>query len=290
MTCVETDRPIGAPLFINADTPHNLSLLGIAVSPPLPVAQSHTTTIDMTDERVTVRVETSRVVRAVIRFFNTQFESRSTTGQLSIHESRVSARGGHEADDLDLEDASATEILDAIYRAGVRRAVYAPPARRLDVVHEDGVHKGQPLRCVAPRRMVAHVVNVKPTRHAGGGTSGVRLWRLEFVKCLGKIPRQCQAALKLAVEIAGKRIELGNQLQAARSDVERLRGSSKKKAAKLRADAANRLYALEAHDRESSRILDELVRSAAHRYGLRRLERIITASAEVERAIFPERF
>jgi hypothetical protein len=243
----------------------------------------------MTD-RVTVRVETSRVVRAVIRFFNTQYEPGSATGRLSIHESRVSARGGHEADDIDIEDASATEILDAICRAELRRKVYAPPPKRLDVVHEAGECKGQPLRCVAPRRMVAHVVNVKSTRQAAGGASGMRLWRLEFAKCLGKIPRECQDALRQAVEVAGQRIELGNRLQAARSDVERLRGSSKKKAAKLRADAGARLRALEEMDRDSSRALQELVRGAPHRYGLSRLERIITASADVEEAIFPERF
>ncbi len=290
MTCVETDRSIGAALPIGGVTPHNLVLSGIAVCPrPLPAAQSRTT-IDMTDERATVRVETSRVVRAVIRFHNSQYEPGSATGRLSIHESRVSATGSHEADDVDLEDASFTEILDAICRANLRRAVYALPAKRADVVHDAGVDKGKPLRCVAPRRMVAQVVSVRPTRHPGGGTGGVRLWRLEFAKCLGKIPRSCQDALKNAVEIAGDRIELGNRLQAARSEVERLRSSSKKKAAKLLAEASERLRSLEARDRESSRILDELVRGAAHRYGLRRLEQIISSSAELEDAIFPERF
>lgn len=275
---------------------HDFILSGIVVSPrPLPVAPAQHDE-NMTEQRATVRVETSRVVRAVVRFVNSEYEPGSATGRLSIHESRTSRR--HETgDDVDIETIVATcedVLMDAIVRAVRRRelikAAYAPPSRRMDVLHLEGEDKGKPLPCVAPRALVARIVHGKPTRQSNGEIRGVRQWRLEMVTIMGKLPRESQTALVKAVEIAGERLGLSNHLAAARSDVERLRGSSKRKAAALREIAARRLHDLEARDRESSQALDALVRGDWHRYGLRRLEEIISGSPEIENAIFPEEF
>jgi hypothetical protein len=253
-----------------------LSLSGIPVStPPLPTLQSN---IHMNAEpRVTVRSDVARVVRAIARFVGSEYEPGSAAGRWAIHETR------RDAEEIDLEEASSVQVLDAIYNAEIRRRVYAPPAPRNDVKYADG----KPMHCTAPREMVAHVVRVRPTRPSSGGDSGVRAWRMTFAWYLGKIPKVCETALLETALAASKRVEIQNKLQQARSDVERLRGNGRT-VSRLRREAEAAVRALVADEQAKQAEIDTNIQGAAYRFGIRELARVIAQSPEAERAIFGE--
>lgn len=234
--------------------------------------------------RVTVRPDIARTVRAVSRYAAaTKYDAGSFLGGRIIDDSRVSSA---KEDLIDLEEASAAQVLDAIARAELRRRIYAPPAARTDVTHETGEDAGKPMRCVAPRRLVARIVPVKRSRSWSGGDSGVRLWRLTFACTLGKLPRACERALlDAAGALAPRRAELQNEIAAARSIAQRRHGG-RKVTMKTRAAADVLVHDLERRLAAVNEDLERLVSGDAYRAGIRELARLITSSRELEAEIF----
>jgi hypothetical protein len=184
---------------------------------------------------------------------------------------------------VDLETASGPEVLDAIYAASIRRAVFAAPTA--PVVFSDKT--GQPLRRVAPARDVAHIVRPKSKHASSSTTDDIRNWRATVAQKLHTLTREQQATL---LEVAKIRIELGlitNQLAAARSETGRLRRGGRE-ARKLRAHAEDRVAKLRLREASLSDRKNTLVRTAAHRRGLDGLVIACTETLEIEEYCFRE--
>ena len=255
----------------------DLSLSGTGVStrvPPPFSSQPH-----MTDQqRAIVHDDISRTMRAVVRFVTSSYDAGSAAGRWAIHESRQDV-------EIDLEEASEVEVLDAILLAELRRKIWARPEPRRDVVYTDGHAKGKPMACVAPRDAVARVIPVKRSRPSSSGEGATRDWRISFQQCLAKIPKQCETALLDSASHAFTLVELANRLQDAVSTAARIKGGLKK-VTHRRAEADAQVRVLRAQETEIARKLDALVRGDAYRAGRILLARVITSRPDREREIF----
>lgn len=277
-----------APIPFPAITPHNPPLSGREVSTDPSVAQSLQT---MTEPpRMSVRPDVARAVRAVSWFEATKYSPGSIASQWAIHDSRLGCKGT-EIDDVDafIAEASAVQIMEAICRAELRRKLYAPPEQRTDVRYEDGESKGQPMRAVAPRRVLARTVRVKPTRTCNFGVRGVQGRRIEIAACLGKLTKAAEVKICQAARDASERSEVWNELQQARSVAQRLRGGAKKSRRAHLAIVDAAVSDLMRREKSLSEKITAAVASDEYRAGIVRLA-ILFSVPEVELVIFGESF
>lgn len=240
----------------------------------LPAAQSNENMHG--EERSSARAD---VLRVVARYRSTEYDVGSVAGKWAIHETRLGV-------EIDIEEASVQEVVDAIVLAELRRRIYAKPAQRRDVTPTPDVRHlddAEPLfcpwprivlRCVAPRPDVTPVVRVRPSRPSSGGDSGIRAWRGTVGWCLKPLPPVCVDALFRGADTAAERVPVRNHLQTARSIYERA-SSGGRKARRLAAVAAEEVHRLEIEDRRLCQELDQIVAGDAHRAGLIGLEREI---------------
>jgi hypothetical protein len=236
--------------------------------------------------RMSVRPDVARAVRAVSWYENTTYSPGSVASRWAIHDSRL-GRKGAEIDDVDafIAEASAVQIMEAICRAELRRKLYAPPEQRTDVRYENGESKGQPMRAVAPRRVLARTVRVKPSRTYNFGVRGVQGRRIEIAACLGKLSKAAEVKICQAARDASERLEVWNELQQVRSVAQRLRGGAKKsrRAQVAIVDAAVR--DLMKREKSLSDKITESVESSEYRSGIVRLA-VLFSVPEVEIVIF----
>jgi hypothetical protein len=219
------------------------------------------------------------VIRMVARYVKLQFSVRSTSGELVIDEGRLSRK---RKADINVEQASVPEILDAIHTAEIRRAVYATP----DVpVHRTA--GGVAMRRVAPRRDVASIVQSRPTRSASPDALDARNWRATVGSKLAQIAAAERDALVTAAEIRIDLMKTRNQLEAARSAYGRLRGGGRQ-SREMRHGVERRIAELRSAETAESARLKHLVRSAEYRHGIDHLLTICTKSRDIEAYCFGE--
>lgn len=244
---------------------------------PLPVPQSRKL------NTWTPTATRSDVLRMVQRYVEKEFSIRSAAGKLVIDEGRLARKRGSDID-IDIDRATAPEILDAIRTAEIRRAVYAPISKRTDVLGRDG----RPMRAVAPRRAVAAIVNVHPTRSSAGDGNDERNWRANVAAMLAKIPRAEEMALLGGARLRQHLQEIRNLLEQDRSELERLKRGSRH-ARNLRRLVEIRVSQKRAAETAKGAELKNLVRSAEYRDGVDHLLDVCTRSREIERYCFGER-
>jgi hypothetical protein len=251
---------------------------GCGAQPPLALPHEANTTenITMTESGAPVRADVERMLERYVRL--EYFGVRSAAGAMVIDESRVSKKA------VSLrEDASEAETLDAIHTALIRRAVYAPHARRIERGRD-----GRPLNTVA--RGSRDVVSGKG--RGGSGTPaatdrGAQLWKASVAAKLRAIPKGEERAVIQVAVLRLQLVEIRNQLQSARSEVERLKGA-KREARNLRRHAEHRRAELRSREEMKSDQLCRLVRTRLYRDGWTRLWYLVTADAEVRAYLFRE--
>jgi hypothetical protein len=263
--------------------PHHSGKLGLAPVAPSDVLPRRRFLITMTADdtradlvRKALRRRVERMIDAYVRL---EFSMRSAAGRMVVDETRLLKK---RRVDVDLDTASETEVLDAIYRASIRRAVFAPPSAPV-YTNRDGT----PMRRVVPARDVANIIRSRSSHGASGCGDDVRNWRGTVAQKLSQLTREQQSAV---LEVAKLRLELrlvSNQLAAARSSVGRLkRGGRDARALRARAEAR----VLELRTREVA-IADRkktVARSGAHRTAIDRLVVICTKTPEIEAYCFRE--
>lgn len=252
---------------------------GSSVSPGVPPVAQFNDNMNG-EERASARAD---VLRVVHRYRSTEYELGSGAGKWAIHETRVGV-------EIDLEEASVVEVLEAIALAELRRAVYAKPAPRTDVKptpRSDGIELAEdvPLRGVAPRPLTAQIVRVRPHRATSGGDSGVRAWRGTVGWCWKPLPEACKVALFEGADVAAARVPIRNNLQEARSVYERM-NSGGRKARRIAATVGEAIHRLEAEDGALYERLDGVVTGVAHQLGLERLEREIYRYPDRPQVVF----
>jgi hypothetical protein len=220
------------------------------------------------------------VIRLIARYLRLEFSIRSAAGRLVMDEDRV-ARKRRVV--FDISEASEAETWDALRIAGIRDAVYAPPA---DPARENGSR----LRRVAPLRDVARIVRVRTTRSVSSGSSNARDWRATVAQKLGSIPRGEAVALLTAERLRVRLVITRNRLEAARREHERSRGTAKRAKARRTATptrpAESKLSALRSRECADDNQLKGIVRSDEYRRGVTHLLRVCTRSEEVESYLF----
>lgn len=238
-------------------------LSGIRVSSRTPpVAQS-----EMTSEwRASTR---TNVLRVVARYYASSYDVGSAAGKWAIHDTRA------DPPEIDIEEASVQQLLDAIALADLRRKVNAKPARPVVMPSsESPFGLNEPLRHVIPASLAARVVRSKPTRSTQSSDSGTRGWRVTVGWCFKPLPGCCVDALRDATAASFERVPVRNRLEAARSNLERARGGGRR-ARRMREYFETRVRELAQEDSVLSATVDQIVTGPAHRAGLIRLEREI---------------
>lgn len=246
---------------------------------------------NMTDERTPVREDVVRMLKRYVRM--EYFGIRSGAGRLVIDESRMprKGRGMPPAEVREfIQTASKVEILDAIATADLRRAAYAPTARRAECSTPGRFATEGPLHCVAPRRDVSNVVSIK-SRMGGNAAAATdrdpQLWKSTVAAKLAKIPKLEQRAVVSAAILRLELIEIRNALQQTRTAVERLRGGRKKARAEYH-PAENRRTELAISEEKKSDQLKALVRTRLYRDGLDRLWYLCAVDEAVRVYVFRE--
>jgi hypothetical protein len=258
-----------------------LELVPVAPSDALPHRLTYLAmTTDDTRADLVRKVLRRKAERMVEQYVRLEFTMRSAAGRMVVDETRLVKQ---QRVDVDLETASGREVLDAIYAANLRRAVFAPP--KAPIVFSEKT--GEPLRRVIPARDVAPIVKPKSKRAASGQFDDVRNWRSTVHNKLGTLTGEQRDALIDVAKIRLALIEVTNQLSAARSQVGRLKRGGRE-ARNLRRSAEHRVSELRSREQALSDRRNALVRGAAYRRGLDGLVKACTVTAEVEAYCFEE--
>lgn len=245
----------------------------------LPIAAAPTSGERIPKESEMTTATRADVVRLVARYVQIEyFGIRSAAGRIAIDDSRLTKRRA--AGKIDLESASKAEVLDAIRNADIRRAVYAPVTRPV-ILGE----RGDPLNFVMPVRSVAQIVRVKS--HSSATLAATdrppQLWKSTIANKLAKLSKEEQLSL---IEAENLRLALriiANQLQAVRSEIERLKSG---KAKNLRRHAEQRRAELRSLEQLRTERLDGIVRGETYRAALDNLLRVCTETEEIEQICF----
>jgi hypothetical protein len=263
--------------------PHHFATVPMvrqALSTPAEAAQSDTDNV-MGEQRTVVR---SAVVRMVARYvaLRQRGRIRSAAGQIAIDESRT---GRLRITDADLDGLTDVQTLDLIALASLRRAIYAAPEKRTDVRYASG----NLMRSVAPLRVIAQIVRSRPARHSASSPedSELNLWLTTVASKLHHIPRENALAILEAETRRFRLVEIRNELQAARSAVQRFR-SGGKNAKNLRRLADERVAEIRSREAFESDRLTRLVRTRLYKDGLELLWRVCTETPEIEAYCFGE--
>jgi len=246
-----------------------------------------------------------------------EFSIPSAAGKIAIDETRILRRRGR-FDEVDLAEMSWSDMLAVCRNGKIREAVTAPPERRTDVTYPTsetetrealasyrevvrsesctdekrssalsmmmGALRGKPMRCVAPRRAVAPIVKLRPTR--GGATyadSDVRAWRDTVTNKLARIRRDEERALLLAEDLRSKLIETTNRLAAKRSETQRSSGGRRRTCDQLSAPV---VLLLEVDERRLLDDLSSIENSTTYSNAIDNLLAVCTVSREVEEYCF----
>lgn len=253
-------------------------LLGTRVSTP----SSHPTSsaFTMTKPRVSVRADVARAVWAVSHFVETTCDNGSAMGRMAIDPTRV----GKDESEIDLETASAVQILEAICLAELRRKIWTKPEKPvvMPTPRTTSEPEGKkPLRCVAPTSLVTHVVKVKRARTYPTAIGGTRDWRTDFGFAWRVLGRDERSKLTEAAEAARDLVHYTNRHACETSILQRMGRRDP-----LRKEQASKVRFLGDKMRESRVTLEAAVRSDAYRVGILRLAKTIESKSDLERSIY----
>jgi uncharacterized small protein (DUF1192 family) len=224
------------------------------------------------------------VLRMVAKYVERQFSLPSAAGRMAIDESRVTRR---KVGNIDLEDLSLAEALDAIKTATIRRAVYAAPS-----MPRPRGRDGQPINRVIGIREVAAIV--KPRSKMGGGRPqvSVRDWCGTIAQ---KVKEAGAGDLVTVAKIRQERGEKKNQLSAAERVKRRMKNGPtpsgkhdrERHFERLRA-CEERIAELRAEILRLSAEISDITRTQAYRDAPDALLVVCTETAEIEAYIFGE--
>ena len=240
---------------------------------PSPLSEAIATRADLIRKARRKRAE-----RMVARYLRLTFEMRSAAGRMVVDETRKLGKCRVE---IDLEEATRAEVLDAIWTSSIRRAVYATV--KAPIVF--GSKTNEPIRRVVPARDAVQVIRSKAKRSGPTPLYDVRDWHADVYGQLQALQEDERSALLEVAAIRDELVILVNHLAAARSESGRLKHGGRN-ARNLRRHADLRVSELRSRETMLSDRRNHLIRGRAYRDGLENLVAGCTRTPEKEAYYF----